>query len=252
DHSSGVLTITLNRPEVFNAFNDDMKTELNDALKDAGKNRAVRCLVITGAGEKAFCSGQDLKEHSEGKRSLRESLEKMYNPMIRKIRTMEKPVIGMINGVAAGAGCSLALACDMRIMSESAKFIEVFIRIGLIPDSGSHWFLTRMVGPGRAFEYAATGRDISADEAMRVGLANRVVPPARLAEETMSLATSLAAAPTRAIGYIKRILNRSASATLDDILDYEAVMQQSASETSDHSEGVKAFIEKRPPRFTGN
>ncbi len=250
--TSGVLTITLNRPEVFNALNEEMKKELNDALKAAAKDTSVRCLVITGAGEKAFCSGQDLKEHSGSKRSLRDSIEKSYNPMIRKIRTMEKPVIGMVNGVAAGAGCSLALACDIRIMSETAKLIEVFIRIGLVPDSGSHWFLSRLVGPGRAFEYAATGRDIGAAEAERVGLANRVVPPARLREETMSLAASLAAGPTRSIGYIKRTLNRAAAAPLDDILDYEAIMQQAASETADHSEGVKAFLEKRPPRFTGN
>jgi len=252
ENASGVLTITLNRPEVFNAFNEQMKKELNDALKVAGRDPAVRCLVITGAGEKAFCSGQDLKEHSGGNRSLRDSIEKMYNPMIRKMRTMEKPIIGMINGVAAGAGCSLALACDMRIMSDKAKLIEVFIRIGLIPDSGSHWFLSKLVGPGRAFEYAATGRDIGADEAERVGLANRVVPLARLKEETMTLASSLAAAPTVSIGYIKRILNRSATATLEDILDYEALMQQAASETSDHAEGVKAFLEKRPARFTGS
>lgn len=252
ESSSGVLTITLNRPSVFNALNEEMKKELNDVLKSAGRDASVRCVVITGAGEKAFCSGQDLKEHAGSTRSLRESIEKSYNPMIRKIRTMEKPVIGMINGVAAGAGCSLALACDMRIMSESAKLIEVFIRIGLIPDSGSHWFLAKMVGPGRAFEYAATGRDIGAEEAARVGLANRVVAPERLKEETMSLAASLAAGPTVSIGYIKRILNRAAAAPLDDILDYEAIMQQAASETSDYAEGVKAFLEKRPARFTGN
>jgi 2-(1,2-epoxy-1,2-dihydrophenyl)acetyl-CoA isomerase len=251
ENASGVLTITLNRPGVFNAFNEEMKRELNDALKKAGKDPEVRCLVITGAGDKAFCSGQDLKEHSGSKRSLRESLDTMYNPMIRKIRTMEKPVIGMINGVAAGAGCSLALACDLRIMSANAKLIEVFIRIGLIPDSGSHWFLSKLVGPALAFEYAATGRDIPAGEAERVGIANRVVPPERLKEETMALASSLAAAPTVAIGYIKRILNRSAAATLDDILDYEAVMQQAASQTADHAEGVKAFLEKRPARFAG-
>jgi len=251
ENASGVLTITLNRPGVFNAFNEEMKKELNDALRDAAKDPGVRCLVITGAGEKAFCSGQDLKEHSGGKRSLRDSIEKMYNPMIRKIRTMEKPVIGMVNGVAAGAGCSLALACDMRIMADTAKLIEVFIRIGLIPDSGSHWFLARMVGPARAFEYAATGRDIGAEEAERVGLANRVVPAARLKEETMALAASLAAAPTVSIGYIKRILNLSAAGTLEEVLRYEAIMQQAASETADHAEGVKAFLEKRPARFAG-
>jgi len=250
--TGGVLTVTMNRPEVFNALNETMKTELNDAFREAAKTPAVRCVVLRGAGEKAFCSGQDLKEHAGTKRSLRDSLEKMYNPLIRKMRTIEKPVIGMINGVAAGAGCSLALACDMRIMSETAKLIEIFIRIGLVPDSGSHWFLPRLVGYSRAFEYAATGRDIGAAEAESVGLVNRVVAPDRLVAETMQLAASLAAAPTTAIGYIKRTLNRALASDLEEILAYEAVMQQAASETADHAEGVRAFLEKRPPRFTGS
>lgn len=250
--SSGVLTITLNRPEVFNAFNELMKKELLDALKDASRDRDARCVVIRGAGEKAFSSGQDLKEHAGSKRNLRASLEATYNPMVRRIRTMEKPVIAMVNGVAAGAGCSLALACDLRVMAEHARLIEVFIRIGLIPDSGSHWFLARMVGSARAFEYMATGRDIPAAEAERVGLANLVVPSDRLEEETMKLAVSLAAGPTKAIGYIKRTLNLAATAGLDEVLDYEAIMQQAASETADHAEGVQAFLGKRPARFTGS
>jgi 2-(1,2-epoxy-1,2-dihydrophenyl)acetyl-CoA isomerase len=250
--SSGVLTITLNRPEVFNAFNELMKKELGDALKEAERDRGARCVVIRGAGDKAFCSGQDLKEHAGSKRNLRESLETTYNPMIRRIRTMEKPVIAMVNGVAAGAGCSLALACDLRVMADHAKLIEVFIRIGLIPDSGSHWFLAKMVGHARAFEYMATGRDIAAAEAERVGLANLVVPADRLEAETMKLAQSLAGAPTAAIGYMKRTLNRCAATDLDGILAYEAIMQQAASETADHAEGVKAFLEKRPARFTGS
>ncbi|HUL45174.1 MAG TPA: enoyl-CoA hydratase-related protein [Bacteroidota bacterium] len=248
---SGVCVLTLNRPEVYNAFNEQMKKDMNDALKEAEQNQTARCVVIRGAGDKAFCSGQDLKEHAGSKRSLKESLEKSYNPMIRRIRTMEKPVIGMINGVAAGAGCSLALACDMRVMSSNAKLIEVFIRIGLIPDSGSHWLLTRLTGMGRAFEYAATGRDISAEEAERAGLANKVVPPEKLEEEVMTLATRLAAGPTKAIGLIKRTLNKSLSADLDAILDYEAVLQQIASETEDHREGLAAFAEKRSATFKG-
>jgi 2-(1,2-epoxy-1,2-dihydrophenyl)acetyl-CoA isomerase len=249
--TDGVCTITLNRPDVYNAFNEQMKKDVNDALKEAEKDPAVRCLVIRGAGDKAFCSGQDLKEHSGSKRSLKDSLEKSYNPMIRKIRTMEKPVIGMLNGVAAGAGCSLALACDMRIMSSKAKLIEVFIRIGLVPDSGSHWFLTRLVGMAKAFEYATTGRDIAAEEAERVGLVNKVVSPEKLEEETMALAKQFAQAPTKAIGLIKRTLNKSLSSNLDTILDYEACIQQIASETEDHKEGVKAFLEKRQANFTG-
>ena len=249
--NEGVCLITLNRPDVYNAFNEQMKKDLNDALKEADKDPSARCVVIRGAGDKAFCSGQDLKEHSGSKRSLKESLEKNYNPMIRKIRTMEKPVIGMINGVAAGAGCSLALACDMRIMSSTAKLIEVFIRIGLVPDSGSHWFLPRLAGMARAFEYAATGRDISADEAERAGLVNKIVPPDKLEEETIALAKRFAQAPTKAIGLIKRTLNKSLTSDLDTLLDYEAVIQQIASETEDHREGVKSFLEKRPPVFKG-
>jgi len=247
----GVCIITLNRPEVYNAFNEQMKKELNDALKEAEKDSAVRCVVLRGAGDKAFCSGQDLKEHAGGNRSLKDSLEQSYNPMIRKIRTMEKPVIGMINGVAAGAGCSLALACDMRIMSSTAKLIEVFIRIGLVPDSGSHWFLSRLVGVAKAFEYAATGRDISAEEAERVGLINKVVPPEKLEEETMVMAKQFAQAPTKAIGLIKRTLGKASATDLDTILDYEAYMQHIASQTEDHREGVKAFLEKRKANFKG-
>ena len=251
EERDNVLTITLNRPEVYNAINEMMKKELPDALREAEKDRSVRCVVIRGAGDKAFCSGQDLKEHAVGKRSLKESLEKSYNPMIRRIRTMEKPVIAMINGVAAGAGCSLALACDMRIMSEGAKLIEVFIRIGLVPDSGSHWFLPRLVGMARAFEYAATGRDISAAEAERVGLVNKVVPAGSLEAEVMTIAKSLAQGPTLSIGLIKRTLNKALFSDLDTILAYEAYIQEIASLTEDHKEGITSFLEKRPAKFRG-
>jgi 2-(1,2-epoxy-1,2-dihydrophenyl)acetyl-CoA isomerase len=251
DITGSVGVITLNRPEVYNAFNDQMKKDLGDALKEAAKNPNIRCVVIRGAGEKAFCSGQDLKEHAGSKRSLKESLDKYYNPIIRSIRTMEKPVIAMVNGVAAGAGCSLALACDMRIMADSAKLIEVFVRIGLIPDSGSHFFLPRLTGMARAFEYAATGRDIAADEAERTGLVNLVVPALRLEEETMALAKKLAEGPTKAIGLIKRTLNKSLTSDLDTILDYEAYLQEAASATEDHKEGVEAFLAKRPATFRG-
>lgn len=251
--SNGVCTITLNRPEVYNALNEQMKKELNDALKEAEKDPNVRSLVIRGAGEKAFCSGQDLKEHAgkETRRSLKESLEKSYNPMIRKMRSMEKPIIGMINGVAAGAGLSIALACDMRIMAEHAKLIEVFIRIALVPDSGSHWFLPRLVGMAKAFEYAALGNDITAQEAERVGLVNKVVPAADLEKATMELAEKLAKAPTKSIGLIKRTLNKALSSDLDTLLDYEAYIQEIASLTEDHKEGVQAFLEKRPAQFKG-
>ncbi len=250
---NNVLTITLNRPDVYNAFNEAMKKELYDALKEAEKDPNVRCIVLRGAGDKAFCSGQDLKEHSgkDTRRSLKESLEKSYNPLVRRMRNMEKPIIGMINGVAAGAGMSVALACDMRIMAESAKLIEVFIRIALVPDTGSHWFLPRLVGMAKAFEYAALGNDIGAAEAERVGLVNKVVPAAELEKTTMELAGKLAKAPTKSIGLIKRTLNKALSSDLDSLLDYEAYIQEIASLTEDHKEGVQAFLEKRPAQFKG-
>jgi 2-(1,2-epoxy-1,2-dihydrophenyl)acetyl-CoA isomerase len=245
------MVLTLNRPERYNAFNEVMKRELLEALRKVAKDASVRCLVVRGAGDKAFCSGQDLREHAGSRGSLKESLERAYHPMIMAIRTMEKPVIAMINGVAAGAGCSLALACDMRIMADTAKLIQAFVRIGLAPDSGSHWFLARLAGPARAFEYAATGRDISAAEAERVGLVNRVVPPGMLEEETFALARGLAQGPTKTIGLIKRTLNRALSADLESLLQYEARIQQIASGTDDHREGLQAFLEKREARFSG-
>ncbi len=252
DSTDGVQVITLNRPDRYNAFNEEMKKELREALKSAARDAGVRCLVLRGAGDKAFCSGQDLKEYRGEGFSLKESLERDYNPIILSLRTMEKPVIGMINGVAAGAGCSLALACDMRIMASTATLIEVFVRIGLVADSGSHWFLPRLVGAARAFEYAATGRDIGAEEALRVGLVNRVATPERLEAETMETARALAKGPTRAIGLIKRTFNRALSTDLEALLQYEARMQEIASKTADHQEGLRAFSEKREAKFTGS
>ncbi len=248
-----ILTITLNRPESYNALNEAMKRELNDALREAEKDQDVRCVVLRGGGEKAFCSGQDLKEHSgSGKsRSLKESLEKTYNPMIRKMRTMEKPIIGMINGVAAGAGMSIALACDMRIMADTAKFVTVFSKIALVPDSGMHWMLPRLVGLAKAFEYATLSNDITAQEAERVGLVNKVVPAAELEKATMELAAKLAKGPTKTIGLIKRTLNKALSSDLDALLDYEATIQEIASLSEDHKEGVQAFLEKRLAQFSG-
>ena len=249
--SDGTGTITMNRPDVYNALNEVMKKELNDVFKEAERDPAIRCIVLRGSGEKAFCSGQDLKEHQGKKRSLKEALLKSYNPLIKKMRSIEKPVIGMINGVAAGAGLSIALACDMRIMADTAKLIEVFVRIALVPDSGSHWFLPRLVGMARAFEYSALGGDITASEAERVGLVNKIVPSAHLEQETMELAARLAKAPTKTIGLIKRTLNRSLASDLDALLEYEATIQEIASQSEDHKEGIAAFLEKRPAQFKG-
>ncbi len=246
----GVLKITLNRPEVFNAFNEQMKKDFLLALKSAEMDSSTRTIVIQGSG-KAFCSGQDLKENQREKRNLKESLEKSYNPIVKKIHTIEKPIIAMINGVAAGAGLSIALACDMRTMSNNAKLIEVFIRIALIPDSGSHYFLPRLVGMGKSFEYMATGRDIDSLEAEKFGIVNHVFEENILEEKTLELASQLAKLPTKTIGLIKRSLNKSLSSTLDEVLNYEAINQQIASQTDDYKEGVNAFIEKRKAIFKG-
>ncbi|HEY3876594.1 MAG TPA: enoyl-CoA hydratase-related protein [Candidatus Kapabacteria bacterium] len=250
--SNGVFTITLNRPEVFNAFNEQLTTDLIEAVKEASKNEEIRVVVITGAG-KAFCSGQDLKDAptGSGKRSLRDSLERRYNPLIRAIRKLPKPVIASVNGVAAGAGASLALACDYRIMAESAKLIEVFVRIGLVPDSGSSWFLVKNCGVAKAFELAATGEDIPAKKAVELSLANKSVPDAELETETLKIATTFASGPTKAYGYIKRMMDRAAASSLDEALDYEVFMQEAAGRTEDYTNAVAAFREKRKPEYRG-
>ena len=249
---NGIFTITLNRPEVYNAFNEELTSDLLNAFKEAGKNDEIRVVVLTGAG-KAFCSGQDLKDAPTGggKRSLRDSLERRYNPLIRAMRKLPKPIIGAINGVAAGAGCSLALACDYRIMADTAKLIEVFVRIGLVPDSGSSWFLVRNIGVARAFELAATGDDITAERALNLGLANQVVPLLELESATLRVATQFATGPTKAYGYIKRMMDRAASMSLDEALDYEVFMQEAAGRTEDYTMAVEAFKEKKKPIYSG-
>ena len=250
-----VCTITLNRPEVYNAFNETMTAELLSAFKSAERDASIRALIITGAG-KAFCSGQDLKslkdDYVEGYVPvLGERLRKGYNPVILKMRNMEKPIIAAVNGVAAGAGCSLALAADLRIMAESATLIEVFVHVGLVPDSGSTYMLPRLVGMGKAFELCALGDKVSAEEALRLGLTNRVAADDALAGQAQELACRLAALPTKAIGLTKRLLNQAFDHTLEQQLESEAFVQRTAGETADHFEGVRAFIEKRTPEFHG-
>lgn len=251
----GVLRIALDRPESYNACNEQLTTDLRGAIKDAERDPEVRSLLITGNG-KAFCSGQDLKEApkpGEGeRRSLRDSLERRYNPIIRKLRTIPKPVITAINGVAAGAGCSLALAGDIRIMAQSSYLLQAFINIGLVPDSGSSNFLVRTVGYAKAFEIATLGEKIPAEEALALGLVNRVVPDDDLLAVAADLASRYASGPTRAYGYIKKMLDRAESGSLADSLDYEVYMQEAAGRTSDYREGVSSFVEKRKPEFTGS
>ncbi len=248
---SSVATIVLNRPDVYNALNDGITFELQDALRQVAKDDTVRVVVLTGAG-KAFCSGQDLKESSgAGKRSFMESLHTRYNPIIRAMRKLEKPIIGRLNGVAAGAGCSIALACDMIIASEEATLIEVFINIGLVPDSGSSFFLPRQVGRAKAFELCTMGNRVSARDAVTMGLINRAVPAEQLDEVVSEYTRYFSNAPTRSIGLIKKMLNKSFHSTLDEMLDYEAYCQEIAGSSDDYREGVAAFLEKRKPVFRG-
>jgi 2-(1,2-epoxy-1,2-dihydrophenyl)acetyl-CoA isomerase len=249
--NNGIATVTLNRPDVYNAFNDPQSYELQEALKLSEKDPTVRVVVLTGAG-KAFCSGQDLKASMDaGQRNLSESLHKRYNPIIRAIRNMPKPVICKLNGVAAGAGCSLALACDIIIASETAKMIEIFVNIALVLDSGSSYFLPRTVGYHRAFELATKATKLSATEAQALGLINKVVKPEDLDSTVQAEAEFYANAPTKAIALMKKMLTKGMTENLDTVLDYEAYCQEIAGKTADNAEGIKAFIEKRTPVFTG-
>ena len=250
-NENGVATISLNRPEVYNALNNEITFELQDALKLVAKDESVRVVVLTGEG-KAFCSGQDLKASSaQEKRSFMDSLHKRYNPIIRALRNLPKPVVCRLNGVAAGAGCSIALACDVIVATEEASLIEVFINIGLVPDSGSSYFLPRLIGMAKAFELCSMGSRVKAKEAESMGLINKAVPLDYLDAAVGEYTGYYATAPTRSIGLIKKMLNRSFTSTLEEMLDYEAYCQEIAGNTSDYKEGVNAFLEKRKAGFKG-
>ncbi|MCH8806617.1 MAG: enoyl-CoA hydratase/isomerase family protein [Planctomycetes bacterium] len=253
---AGVMTIRLNRPDSRNAFNEQMGVELGTALRMAQRDGAVRCLVLTGTG-KAFCSGQDLKEIEGHYREDAEPLDfgahlrQQYNPIVLRLRSMEKPVIASVNGVAAGAGFSFALAADLRICAQSASFMMAFVHVGLVPDSGGALALLQQVGYAKAAELCFLGERISAERALSMGFVNRVVADDELEAETRKLAARLAALPTRAIGLTKRLLNRAWTAELEQQLEYEAFLQETAGQTADHREGVLAFVEKRKPDFKG-
>ncbi len=249
-----MATITMNRPDVFNAFNNEMSYELQDALKQVARDAAVRVVVLTGAGDKAFCSGQDLKDarNMDEKRAFYNSVIKRYNPIIKAMRNMPKPIIARVNGVAAGAGCSLALACDFIVAAEHARLIEVFVNIGLVMDSGSSYFLPKAVGSLKAFELATMGTKVTAAEALQLGMVNRVAPADKLDEVLAEVTGYYAQAPTKAIGIMKQMLNKAGNASLDDMLEYEAYCQEIAGTSNDYKEGVAAFREKRKPEFKGN
>jgi len=254
----GMMTITLNRPDKFNACNEQMGIELSTALRSAARDESVRCLVLTGAG-RAFCAGQDLDEiraqyadDATGGPDFGAHLRKRYNPLIQRLRTLEKPTVAAVNGAAAGAGASFALACDLRVCARSAYFMMAFVHVGLVPDSGATLTLLQHVGYARAAELCFLGEKLPAEEALRCGLVTRVVEDAELPQATRELAARLASLPTRALGLTKRALNHAWTATLEEQLEYEAFLQQTAGQTKDHREGVIAFLEKRKPQFRGS
>jgi 2-(1,2-epoxy-1,2-dihydrophenyl)acetyl-CoA isomerase len=254
DVADGVATITLNRPDKLNAFTVRMHEELAEALDDAAREPAIRALLVTGAG-RGFCAGQDLSERKSTPDGpppdLGASIERWYNPLARRLRALEKPVVCAVNGVAAGAGANLALCCDIVLAARSATFIQAFARIGLVPDAGGTWLLPRLVGQARALGLALLGDKLTAEQAADWGLIWQVVDDAALMDEARSLARRLAQAPTATLGLIKRAINVAPTNTLDAQLDLERDLQREAGRTGDYREGVRAFLEKRPAKFTG-
>jgi 2-(1,2-epoxy-1,2-dihydrophenyl)acetyl-CoA isomerase len=247
-----IATLTLDRPAALNALTVPVKIALRETLEALAGDRDVRAVVLTGAG-RAFCAGQDLAERDEPDAApLEVEVRERYNPIIRAMRSMGQPVIAAVNGVAAGAGASLAFACDLRIAAEEARFVLAFGRIGLVPDSGATWFLPRLVGPAKATELALVGDPVDAAEALRLGLVSRVVPGDRLMTEARALADRLADGAPLALALTKEALGRSATIGLDEALEGEAKLQGIAGASSDHAEGLAAFREKRSPRFTGS
>ena len=248
-----IAYITLNRPEVFNSFNREMAFLLHDTLDICEKDDEVRAIVLTGNG-KAFCAGQDLKEVTDPNLNpgFKKILEEHYNPIITRIRSIKKPIIGAINGVAAGAGANIALACDIVVAHEKVNFIQAFSLIGLIPDSAGTFFLPRLIGFQKALALAMLGDKIVAEEAEKMGMIYKMIPLENFEEEVNKLALKMASMPTKALGMIKELFNKSMTNTLEEQLTLESKLQIEAAQTNDYAEGVAAFIEKRKPNFKGN
>jgi len=246
---NGVAYLTLNRPDKLNAFTEQMNSEIQKALKQAAADDEVRCLVITGAG-RAFCSGEDLGGVTE-ELDHGEVLRKRYAPMMKMLHRFEKPVVAALNGVAAGAGMSLALACDFRLASEKASFVQAFIHVGLIPDAGNLYYLPRLIGHAKALELAVLGEKVTANQALDLGLVTKVIAEDVWEQEVQAFAERLASMPTKAIGLIKRYMNESWHASFENYLEKEAHGQRIAGLTADHKEGVRAFLEKRKSQFKG-
>ncbi|MFT7071168.1 enoyl-CoA hydratase-related protein [Patiriisocius sp. Uisw_017] len=251
--NSGVAILTLNRPEVFNSFNKEMAFLLQDELDACEKDATVRAIVITGSG-RAFCAGQDIGEitNPDLNPGFKKILDDHYNPIIKKIRAIEKPIVCGVNGVAAGAGANIALACDVVIASDKASFIQAFSKIGLIPDSAGTFFLPRLIGFGKASAIMMLGDKISAEKAEKMGMIYSVVPSETLMDEVKAAATTLANMPTKALGLTKRLLNESMTNNLEEQLILESKLQIESASTEDYAEGVAAFVEKRKPNFKGN
>jgi 2-(1,2-epoxy-1,2-dihydrophenyl)acetyl-CoA isomerase len=251
DIDGSIGKITLNRPDVLNSFNRQMAFELHNALDDCRDSTHIRAVYITGEG-RAFCAGQDLAEAIDPKGpSMKSIVDDHYNPIIKRIREMEKPVICAVNGVAAGAGANIALACDIVLAAASASFIQAFSRIGLIPDSGGTFLLPRLVGLQRATAMMMLGEKVRAEQALEFGMIYKVCEDDKLQEEAMNITKTLAEMPTRGLGLTKRALNASFHNRLDDQLKLEGELQAEAGQTHDYREGVNAFLEKRQPRFKG-
>lgn len=251
---AGVLTITLNRPDRLNSFNDEMHHQLSEALTVAERDDTVRCVLITGAG-RGFCAGQDLNDRNvsveQAAPDLGLSVERFYNPLIRRLSALPKPIVCAVNGVAAGAGAALALACDIVVAADNASFIQSFCKLGLVPDSGGSWYLPRLAGHARAMGMALLGDKISAQQAVEWGMIWQVVAAAELAEHSFRMARQLATQPTYGLGLIKKAMYSSASNTLDQQLDLERDLQRLGGRSADYREGVSAFFAKRSPNFSG-
>jgi len=252
--ADGLATLTLNRPKSLNSFNTEMHSEIRDVLKQVKNNSEIRCLLLTGAG-RGFCAGQDLSDRAvapgEQVPDLGDSLENNYNPLIRNLKTLEMPVVCAVNGVAAGAGANVALACDLVFAARSASFIQSFCKLGLIPDSGGTWHLPRLLGHARAMGLALLGDKLSAEQAEQWGLIWKCVDDEQLLEEATNVARHLATQPTFGLSMIKRAINASYTNTLDQQLDLERDFMRLGGRSEDFQEGVNAFMEKRPPVFKG-
>jgi 2-(1,2-epoxy-1,2-dihydrophenyl)acetyl-CoA isomerase len=251
DDTAGVATVTLNRPDALNSLTVPMKVALLEAFRAIAARPATRAVILTGAG-RAFCAGQDLRERLQPDAApLGVEVRERYNPIVRAMRGIDQPIVAAINGVAAGAGASLAMAADIRIAADTASLALAFGRVGLVPDSGATWFLPRLVGATRAAELALLNEPVTAADALRLGLVGRVVPGDQLAAEARAIAERLAAGAPRAIALTKRALGAAWEIDLEAALEAEAEAQDEAGRTEDHAEGMAAFLEKRPPRFTG-